>query len=79
MYNCAAAISYGMNKYSMTCPCGDVMEHDAASMEDAVAHFKGVMTPDAVAAHFAEKHAGQPVPPMEEIAAGIAASVKQVS
>lgn len=43
------------------------MTCDAANRDEAVAKMKGMMTPDEVQKHFAEKHAGQPVPSMEQI------------
>ena len=62
-------------KFSLKCTCGDVMTVDAASRDEAVAKFKEMMGPDAVAAHFAEKHAGQPVPPMDQVTAMIDSGV----
>ncbi len=41
---------------------------DAADQPAAVAAFKAMMTQDAVNAHFGEKHVGQPVPSMEDVA-----------
>jgi hypothetical protein len=61
-----------MNKFSMTCSCGDVLNADAATREEAVTKIQGMMTQDAINAHFAEKHAGQPVPPMADVHALIA-------
>ena len=60
-----------MMKYSMKCTCGHVFTADAGSRDEAVAKFKGMMTPDEVQKHFAEQHPGQPVPPMEQVAANI--------
>ena len=45
-----------MNKFSMTCNCGDVMSVDAESREEAVIKMKGMMTQEAIDAHCAEKH-----------------------
>lgn len=64
--------------YSMTCSCGDVMDVEADSHEEAVEQLEGYMTADAVAAHFAEKHPGEEVPSVEEVHANIAASVQPV-
>ncbi len=64
-----------MKKYQMTCTCGDVQTVDAASHEEAVQKFKDMMTQDAVNAHFAEKHAGQPVPTVDQVHANLEAQV----
>ncbi len=45
-----------MQKFSMTCSCGDVMSVDAESREEAVTKMKGMMTQEAIDAHCAEKH-----------------------
>jgi len=60
-------VNYSMMKYSMKCTCGHVFTCDATNRDEAVAKFKGMMTPDEVQKHFAEKHAGQPVPSMEQV------------
>lgn len=65
-------------KFKMTCTCGDVMEVDAADLSGAVEMFKKMMNEEAVAKHFAEKHAGQPVPTMDQVHMNISASVTQV-
>jgi uncharacterized protein YqfB (UPF0267 family) len=49
-----------MQKFKMTCSCGDVMEVEAADRDGAVAQLKAMMTQEAIDAHMAEKHAGQP-------------------
>ncbi|MGA8014465.1 MAG: hypothetical protein WCB85_00925 [Candidatus Dormiibacterota bacterium] len=36
------------------------------------------MTPDAITAHMAEKHAGQPVPTREQVRAGLLATAVHV-
>ncbi len=51
----------GMQEYSMTCPCGDVMKVQGNNRNDAVGQLKAMMTADAIAGHMAEKHPGQPV------------------
>ncbi len=56
----------------MTCACGEVMNADAASKEEAVTKIQGMMTQDAINAHMAAKHAGQAVPPMADVHAMIA-------
>jgi hypothetical protein len=50
-----------MDKFSMTCSCGDTMNVEAASREEAVAKIKAMMTEEAIAQHMAEKHPGEPV------------------
>ena len=56
-----------MNKYTMTCSCGHTMEKEAATRDEAVMALKADMTEEAIAAHMAEKHAGEPVPSKAEI------------
>jgi hypothetical protein len=51
------------------------MTVDAANRDEAVAKLKGMMTPDAVQKHFAEKHVGQPVPSMDQVQANIEQTV----
>ena len=45
----------------MTCSCGHTMEKEAATRDEAVMALKADMTEEAIAAHMAEKHAGEPV------------------
>ncbi len=59
-------------KFSMKCTCGHVVTVDADNMEGAVEKIQGIMTEDAIAAHMAEKHAGEPVPSKEQSDANIA-------
>ena len=66
-----------MNKYSMTCTCGDTMTVDADSREQAVDKFKGMMTEDAIAQHCADKHPGEPVPSKEQSDMMIEQTTKQ--
>lgn len=65
-----------MNKFSMTCSCGDVMNADAATKEEAVAEIQGMMTQDAIDKHMAEKHPGEPVMSVEQCHAMIEQQVK---
>ena len=58
-------------KYSMQCTCGHTIEVDAESREDGVKKIKDIMTPDAIAAHMKDKHAGQPVPSNDQVYAMI--------
>ncbi len=55
-----------MKKYSMTCTCGDKLSVDANSQEEAVKKLQDMMTEEAIAKHFAEKHPGQTVPTKEQ-------------
>ncbi|OGZ58392.1 MAG: hypothetical protein A3B96_00220 [Candidatus Spechtbacteria bacterium RIFCSPHIGHO2_02_FULL_43_15b] len=55
-----------MDKYTFKCTCGDVMSVEADSRENAVMKMKEMMNADAIAAHMQEKHAGDPVPSVEE-------------
>ena len=66
-----------MPTYTMTCQCGDVMTMDAADRAAAVAKFKGMMTADAIAAHMAEKHPGQPVMSVADCHAMIEKEVRE--
>ena len=62
----------------MTCSCGDVMDMEAATKEEAIEKFKAMMTADMVAKHFAEKHVGEPVPTVDQVHMNITQSVVQV-
>ena len=57
---------YYMQKFSMTCTCGQVFSVDASNKDEAIVKMKQIMTEDAVKAHWAEKHEGQPLPTAEE-------------
>lgn len=54
-------------KYSMTCTCGDVASVDAATREKAVEKIKGTMNEETVKQHMADKHAGEPVPSLNQV------------
>lgn len=56
-----------MNPFSMTCSCGDPMNVEAASREEAVAKLQGIMTAEAIAEHMAKKHPGDIVPPVSVV------------
>jgi hypothetical protein len=60
-----------MSQYSMTCTCGHVISVDAADRSAAVQAIQGIMTAEAIAAHMAERHPGQPVPPVSQVHAMI--------
>ena len=55
-----------MQKFKMTCSCGDTMTVDASDRNDAVAQFKAMMSQEAINAHMAEKHPGDPVMSMAD-------------
>lgn len=67
-----------MAKYTMTCTCGDTVEVEAGSKDEAVKKFADMMGPDATAKHFADKHAGQPVPSQDQVKAGVEKGVHEV-
>ncbi len=60
-----------MQKFSMTCSCGDIMSVDAENHDEAVMKMKGMMTQEAINQHMAEKHPGDPVMSMAECHAAI--------
>jgi hypothetical protein len=49
----------------MECSCGTVNTVEAATKEEAIAMLKAGMTAENIAAHMADKHPGDPVPPVE--------------
>ena len=53
--------------YTMKCSCGDTMDIEAASRDEAVSKFKAMMTEDAIKAHWEEKHPGS-TDPMPSVA-----------
>jgi hypothetical protein len=63
-------------KYTMVCTCGDKMETEALSKEEAIQNLKGMMGPEAVVKHFAQKHVGQPLPSQEQVLASIEMSIQ---
>jgi len=65
-----------MNNYSMTCSCGHTMTVEAGTRDEATRKMQGMMTPDAVAKHMAEKHPGQPVLPVSQVHAMIAQNIQ---
>ncbi len=60
-----------MQKFSMTCSCGDTFGVEAENREEAVTKMKGMMTQDAIDAHMAEKHPGEATKTMAEVHADI--------
>ena len=50
-----------MQKFNMTCSCGDTMTVEAENRDAAVTQFKAMMTESSIKAHMEEKHPGDPV------------------
>ncbi|MBM3204978.1 hypothetical protein FJZ48_03305 [Candidatus Uhrbacteria bacterium] len=50
-----------MQKFSMTCTCGDMLPMDAETREEAVQKFMDMMTEEMIQKHMTEKHPGTPV------------------
>jgi hypothetical protein len=64
-----------MANWQMTCSCGESMQMDGDTREAAVDKLMAVgMTPDAIKAHMTEKHAGQPIPTLDQVRQGLLAS-----
>lgn len=55
-----------MQKFSMTCSCGDVMSFDAETREEAVTQVKNMMTQEVINKHMEEKHPGDPAMSMAD-------------
>lgn len=68
-----------MANFSMTCTCGDVMTMEAETRDEAVQKLKDMMTAEAISAHMAEKHAGQPEMSVEDCHAMIEKEVQEVA
>ncbi len=66
-----------MMKFKMTCTCGDVIEVEAASQEEAVEKCKAMTTEASLSSHFAQKHPGQTPPALADALAGVAMMVTQ--
>lgn|GEM_PF-994231 len=56
-----------MGKWQVNCSCGDNFEVEAETKEEAMEAMKMKMTPDVVAGHWAEKHAGEEMPSEEQM------------
>ena len=50
-----------MNTYIMTCACGDKMDVQAATRDEAVKKLQGMMDEGAIKKHMSEKHPNDPV------------------
>lgn len=56
-----------MANWNMTCTCGETMQGEGDTAEAAVDMVMStMMTPDGIAQHMADKHAGDPVPTSEQ-------------
>lgn len=66
-----------MNKYSMTCTCGDVVSVDAENREEAIEKIKGIMNEEMISSHMAEKHPGEEVPSQEQVQMMIEAQTEE--
>ena len=64
-----------MQKFSMTCSCGDTMSVDAENRDEAVMKMKAMMTQEAIDAHCAEKHTDMKMT-MADVHAGIEKDLK---
>ncbi len=60
-----------MTQYQMTCSCGDTMNIETSTREEAVSKLQSMMNESTIAAHFNEKHPGQPVIPVDQVHAMI--------
>lgn len=56
-----------MATFKMTCSCGDAMEVVGSTREEAVSKLTSMMNESTIAAHFKEKHPGQPVIPVSQV------------
>lgn len=65
-------------KFAMKCTCGHVIDVDAPNHEEAVEKIQDIMSEDAIAAHMAEKHVGEPVPTKEQSDMNIEQNTYQV-
>jgi len=66
-----------MQKFQMTCSCGDTTAVEAENREGAVAQLKDMMNEAAIKAHMDEKHPGQPVMSVPDCHAMIERDVKE--
>jgi hypothetical protein len=53
--------------YQFTCPCAHQIKLDASGRNEAVSKIQGAMDEKTIAAHFREKHPGQPVMSMGSV------------
>ena len=64
-----------MQKFKMTCSCGDTMMVDATDRDDAVSQFKAMMNESTIKAHMEQKHPGDPIMSVAECHAMIESQV----
>ena len=56
-----------MATWNMTCTCGDTLQGEGDTVDEAVEMvMTTMMTPEGLATHMAEKHPGDPVPSSEQ-------------
>jgi hypothetical protein len=67
-----------MPDFSMMCSCGDLMQTEAGSREEAVSKLQGAMDQAAVTAHMNERHPGEPAPTVEQVHGMIAQNLRLV-
>ena len=67
-----------MNKYSMTCSCGDTMTVDAPTRDEAVSKLKAMMDENGIKAHMDKNHPGQPLISVADCHAQIERDLKAV-
>jgi len=67
-----------MTKYQMTCTCGDKLDIESSTREEAVSKLQAMMTPEAIDAHFKEKHPGQQAIPVASLHEAIEQAVVAV-
>ena len=67
-----------MTNYEMTCSCGDKMNVESSTRQEAVSKLQAMMTPSAIDAHFKEKHPGQQAIPVAQLHAAIEKTVVAV-
>lgn len=64
--------------FEMMCSCGDAFKVEAETRAEAVSKIQEMMGPDAVKKHFADKHQGENIPPMDQVKSMIEQQTKQV-
>ena len=67
-----------MNKYSITCTCGEIISVDAGSKEEAITKLKDMMNEEAVMNHISESHSGESAPTVQEIHSIIDKTMQQI-
>jgi hypothetical protein len=67
-----------MATWEMTCTCGDKVQGEGETAEEAVDAVYASWTPEVAAQHIADKHQGEVIPSQEEARAGFIASAVMV-